>query len=416
MTSIHSGRRRAYAALGTAILLAGAAGGAWLALKRTSGPQIDITFLGSDGQEIGKRGPQAGPQSAHGPDYFLDWAEGEVQRLVRGRNEQTLTARTTLDSALQEQAERAIENSLAESGVRYKVNQAALVSLGIPDGAIRAMAGGRDYSKSRVNYAAEAKRQTGSSFFPYVYLTALEGGATPGQAISDKPVACGDWQPTNYNSGYGGAVTLSTALAQSTNTVAVSLSLNEAYGGRKQVLANLQKMGVEGLRQTCSLALGDQGITLLNHTGGYLHFANGGKSAKPYAIVELRNSRGEVLYSHERDEAPQQQIFSRAAIENLNGMLRAAVTDGTGKAAALEFTPVAGKTGTSSGSRDAWFAGFTGLYVTGVWFGNEDYASTDGLKGADLPASTWRAYNVAAHAGKAIPPIPGIGVQAVNSH
>ena len=330
---------------------------------------------------------------------------------MQGKDEKTLVARTTLDIGLQEKAEQAIETALAESGSESNVNQAALVSLDIPDGAVRAMVGGRDYSKSRFNYAAEAKRQTGSSFFPYVYLTALEGGATPNQTVSNGPLACGNWKPVSFGI-RGAPMTLTAALAHSTNTDAVRLSLEEAYGGRKQVLANLQKMGIEGLQQTCSLALGDQGITVLNHTGGYLHFANGGKSAKPYAIVELRNSRGEAIYSHERDEAPQRQIFNRAAIENMNKMLRAVVTEGTGKAAELDFTPVAGKTGTTSGPKDAWFVGFTGLYVTGVWFGNDNNEpAANGLTGGHLAAPAWRAYNIAAHAGKTIPQIPGIDAQ-----
>ncbi len=128
--------------------------------------------------------------------------------------------------------------------------------------------------------------------------------------------------------------------------------------------------------------------------------------------MELRNSRGEAIYSHERDEAPQRQIFNRAAIENMNKMLRAVVTEGTGKAAELDFTPVAGKTGTSSGPKDAWFVGFTGLYVTGVWFGNDNNEpAANGLTGGHLAAPAWRAYNIAAHAGKTIPQIPGIDAQ-----
>ncbi len=164
MTSEHSGRRRTYALLGIALLLAGIAGGAWFARERTPRLQIDITFLSRDGQEIGKRGPQAGSEAAHGQGYFLDWAASEVQRLMQGKDEKTLVAWMTLDIGLQEKAEQATETALAKSGSESNVNQAALVSLDIPDGAVRAMVGGRDYSKSRLNYAAESSARPALHF------------------------------------------------------------------------------------------------------------------------------------------------------------------------------------------------------------------------------------------------------------
>ncbi len=366
---------------------------------------ISITFLDRHGKEIGKRGVPSGSPAAEGADYFLDWSASEVRRLMKGRNEKVLTALTTFDGALQIAAGQAIEKQLAEQGEPFNVKQAALVSMELPDGAVRAMAGGRGYDGGWRNRAAVSLRNTGSSFKPYVYLTALETGLKPDSAEVDGPVSCGNWTPAKYGRNYRSSMTLTAALAQSINTIAVKLSLK---AGREKVLANLKKMGLGDLIMTCSLALGDQGMTLLRHTAGFAHFASGGKSVRPYAIVELRNASGEVVYSRSRDEPPQEQIFDRRVVEDLNGMLHKVITEGTGKQAALDFTNAAGKTGTTSEYRDGWFIGFTGRYVTGVWFGNDNNGPTDKMTGGTLPALAWKQYNIAAHTDMDIPPVPGV--------
>jgi penicillin-binding protein 1A len=371
--------------------------------------ELAITFLDRNGEVIGQRGARVDTQQAlQESNYFLDWAASEVRRLMKGKHETVLVAQTTLDAALQANAEAAVTKAFTEYGSQYRVNQAALVSLEVPDGAVRAFVGGRDFRVSQKNYATEARRQTGSSFMPYVYLTALDGGATPDQVVADSAVTCGNWTPRHNDGVDRGHVTLRQALAQSINTVAVKLSLENAYGGREKVLANLEKAGIGGLKRTCSLALGDQGISLLSHTAGYLHFANGGKSAKPYAIVELRDAQGKVIYGRSQEEKLQRQLFDGGAVDKLNRMLRGAVIEGTGKNAVLDGIPMAGKTGTSSAYRDAWFMGFTGLYVTGVWFGNDDLSATNRMTGGTLPARVWQTFNSSAHQGKAIPPIPGL--------
>jgi penicillin-binding protein 1A len=147
---------------------------------------------------------------------------------------------------------------------------------------------------------------------------------------------------------------------------------------------------------------------VLDHTSGYATFAAGGKRVKGYAISELRNSQDEVIYSRQRDEPPPKQIFDRGAVETLNEMLSHVVTEGTGRAAALDFTSVAGKTGTSSDYRDAWFLGYTGQYVTGIWFGNDSFTSMNKVTGGSLPARTWNQYMTAASTNHNIPQIPGV--------
>jgi penicillin-binding protein 1A len=198
---------------------------------------------------------------------------------------------------------------------------------------------------------------------------------------------------------------LSTALAKSLNTVAVDLSLRI---GREKVLANVEQLGITGVRKSCSMALGDTGISVLEHTQGYAHFASGGLSVRAFAFTEIQNSKNEIVYLRERDEPERQQVFERRHAEMMNQMLHEVVENGTGKRAHLEFAPVAGKTGTSSSYRDAWFMGFTGKYVAGVWFGNDDYKPMNKVTGGSLPAQTWANFMNVAHRTSDIPPVPGL--------
>jgi penicillin-binding protein 1A len=197
---------------------------------------------------------------------------------------------------------------------------------------------------------------------------------------------------------------MSHALMRSINTVAVKLSLKV---GREKVLANTKKLGLN-VRKSCSMALGDTGITPLQHTAAMAVMAAGGKRTPPYVIEEIRNTDEEVVYLRERDEPPPKQIFERKHVEQLNSMLALVVSSGTGRRAQLGFTTAVGKTGTSSSWRDAWFMGFTGQYVTGVWFGNDNYRPMNRVTGGSLPAMTWKEYMIYAHATPNIPQIPGV--------
>ena len=345
-------------------------------------------------------------QEVYVPNYFLDWAFEEVQRLMKGKGEFVLTARTTVDVPLQKLAEQAIETTFEREGRGARASQAALVSMDT-DGAVRVIVGGRDYGDSQFNRATHGERQPGSSFKPYVYLTAIENGIRPNKVMSDVAPTCGNWSPHNYGGGISGrSMTLYEALAKSINTIAVKLSLDV---GREKVVETAHKLGLASVKKTCSMALGDLGIAPIDHTAGFAVFANGGKAVKPYAITELRNTRDEVVYSRERDEPPPAQIFKREHIEILNTMLEKVVSEGTGMAAKLDFTTVAGKTGTSSGPRDVWFVGFTGQYVTGVWFGNDDFSEmASGTTGGHMSAPAWHEYMMAAHSNMDIPQIPGL--------
>jgi penicillin-binding protein 1A len=359
-------------------------------------------------------------RSAHTPDWFLDWAFEEIQRVAEGRGYYVLTARTTVDPPLQQAAQEALANTLRQTGTVAGGRRrgadpftGAIISMD-PDGAVRAMVGGLDYDDSQFNRAAHAHRQPGSSFKLYVYATAFENGYNPRSLVHDYGATCGNWSPRNYSGGGGSGRSMAAidAFKVSLNVPAVALSLKV---GREKVLEMTQRLGVVGVKKTCSMALGDTGITPLEHTAAYAVFANGGKLARPYAILEIFNSKGELIYDHERDEQSAPQVLSQKVVENMNLMMHAVVTEGTGKRAALDFTTVAGKTGTSTSYRDAWFVGFTGALVTGVWIGHDDFrpmywsgASGGGVTGGSLPAMAWHSFMSVAHNNRNIPQIPGL--------
>ena len=350
------------------------------------------------------------PEQSDSPEWFLDWAFQEVQRIAEGRGHYVLTARVTVDLEMQRAAQEALVTTLRATQRHRNPFSGALVAME-PDGAVRALVGGIDYGESQFNRATNAHRQPGSSFKLYVYATALENGYTPRSIVRDASRSCGRWSPRNYSGGYGSgrSLTLTDALKVSLNTTAADLSFRV---GRDKVLEMTRRLGVTGVKRTCSMALGDTGITVLEHTAAYGTFANGGKLTRPYAVLELVNSKGEVIYSRERDETEAPQVVDRHVAEMMNQMLLAVVNEGTGRRAILDFTHVCGKTGTSSNWRDAWFLGFTGALVAGVWVGHDDFRPMSlggrGVTGGSLPAQTWKAFMSVVHTNRNIPTIPGL--------
>jgi penicillin-binding protein 1A len=351
------------------------------------------------------------PRQSQSPDWFLDWAFEEVQRIAEGKGQFVLTARVTIDLDMQRAAQEAMVTTLRSTQTRRGAPFAGAMVAMDPDGAVRAVVGGIDYGESQFNRATHARRQPGSSFKIYVYATALENGYNPRSIVRDASTSCGNWSPRNYTGGGGSgrALTVTDAFKHSLNTTAADLSFKV---GREKVLEMTRRLGVNGVKRTCSMALGDTGITLLEHTSAYAVFANGGKLAKPYAVLELFNSKGELVYSRERDEPPAPQIINARVVEQMNQMMHAVVHEGTGRRAILDFTHAVGKTGTSSSWRDAWFVGFTGALVTGVWVGHDDFRpmwlNGQGVTGGSLPATAWHAFMSVAHTNRNIPPIQGL--------
>jgi penicillin-binding protein 1A len=286
------------------------------------------------------------------------------------------------------------------------------------------MVGGRDYGSSQFNRVTEGLRQPGSTFKPFVYLTALlTGKFNPGTMVVDSPVCIGNWCPHNFGNTYAGRVPLATALARSLNTVAVKLSIaigatiakpgsrnvwEEAKLGRARIVETARLMGITGpLEDTVSLPIGADGVSVLDMGSAYTTFASGGKHAPPYAVVEVRNSRGSVIYRGDRDGPKPQQVINASTIAEMDGMLINDVEWGTGVAAKLPGIKAGGKTGTTNSFRDAWFIGFTGNYVGAVWLGNDDYTSTEKMTGGTLPAKIWHQIMAFAHTGIELKPLPG---------
>lgn len=336
------------------------------------------------------------------PDYFLDWAFEQVKSVVTD-GDRILLVRTTLDPLIENAAEESIEVTLRQSGEDFNVRQGAAVVLA-PDGAVRAMVGGRDYGESQFNRAINALRQPGSSFKPFVYATAMMNGYTPDSVVPDAPISIGDWSPRNFAGGYAGPVTLTTALVRSINTVPVRLA--QAIG-RDLIVDTAAAMGITSeLAITRSLPLGSSEVRVLDMASAYAVFANGGFRAEPYAFTQITNSRGEIVFDRDRDAPAPVRALPSETVGLLNNMLVQVPEWGTGRAAALDGIPVAGKTGTTNDFRDGWFIGFTGNYVAAVWFGNDNYESTNRLTGGSLPARTWNLFMSAAHEGIEIVPIP----------
>ncbi len=345
-------------------------------------------------------------RNPNSPDWFLDWAFEEVQRLAAGKGSYVLTARTTIDTTMQKATDEALASALKEYRGN-RVTSGAIVLLET-DGAVKAITGGPDYGESQFNRATHAKRQPGSSFKVYVYATALENGFKPTTSVRDSARPCAGRYVSNYGGGGGGggSMPLYMALEKSLNTVAVELSF---VVGREKVIEMTQRLGITGIRKTCTMAIGDYGISPIEHAGGIATFANGGKLAKPYAILDLVSSKGDLVYSRDRDEPPAPQVVKREVAEGINWMMNKVVEEGTGTAAKLDFTNVAGKTGTSTGPKDVWFVGFTGKYVGVVWLGNDDNRPmVSGTTGGHFAAPVWHSFMSVVHTDMNIPTIPGL--------
>lgn len=372
---------------------------------------VQAKFL-TEGQVIGaRRNPALAVDRSQEqlPEYFLDWALDEVKKLARRypalARDRIVTVRTTLDPALQRQADLAVETVLRENGKLRDVSSAALVSM-IPDGAVVAMVGGSSYGESQFNRAVNALRQPGSSFKPFVYMTAFMNGYSADSVVTDRPVWIGNWSPKNYSRSYRGAVTLKTALTKSINTIPVILSLDF---GRQKIIDTAYRMGLtHELENSVSLPIGSSEVSVIDMASAYSVFANGGMKAPAYAVLEIKNSAGEVLYRRERDEPPAERVLPEDKVEEMNGILVNVVEAGTARRAQIDGVVAAGKTGTTNAYRDAWFVGYTGNFATAVWFGNDDFTSTRRVTGGSLPAMAWQKYNAFAHNGIELARMPGV--------
>ena len=304
---------------------------------------------------------------------------------------------------LQGVAENALVTTMDKEGGKFGAGQAAMVVLD-GTGAVRALVGGRSYEKSQFNRAVDARRQPGSTFKPFVYLTAIEKeGLRPDTIRIDQPVTFGDWSPKNSHEGYKGPVTLKTALSLSINTVAAQLA-DEV--GPEAVVETAKRMGINSpLAPNPSIALGTSEVTLLEMTGAYAPFANGGFAVMPYVIQNIHTVDGKELFN--RTGSGLGRVASLESVAMMNYMLQATVDSGTGTKAALAGWPAGGKTGTSQDYRDAWFVGYTANLTAGVWVGNDSNAPMKRVFGGTLPATIWSNFMTKAHQGVPVAQLPG---------
>ena len=343
------------------------------------------------------------PPAAGSVNYVADWVMDAVNDLI-GKFDQDITVETTIDPALQNAAEHALVDTLNQRGDKLNIDEGALVAM-TPDGVVRALVGGRDYGQSQFNRAVDAKRQPGSSFKPFVYLTALEHGLTPETVREDAPIAVKGWRPENFERQYLGPVTLRQALADSLNTVSVRLTLEF---GPAAVVRTAYRLGIASiLEPNASIALGTSEVSPLELVTAYATFANGGLAVSPHVIERIRGADGKTLY--DRSQQPLGRIVDARYVGMMNSMLHETLVSGTARAANFPGWQAAGKTGTSQDFRDAWFIGYTSHLVAGIWLGNADNTPTKHAVGGGVPVEIWSRFMRAAHAGVAPAALPGVG-------
>jgi penicillin-binding protein 1A len=328
--------------------------------------------------------PSPGASGAAGGSWFADWVYGEALDLA-GPLLGSVRVRTTLRPELQALAEKAVAEGLTAAGPDKKAGEAALVAM-TRDGAVVAMVGGRDYSRSQFNRAAQAERQPGSAFKLFVYLAALRNGWSLDDPILDGPIEVEGWKPQNYSGRYRGKVPLEQAFALSLNTPTVRLAQDV---GIDAIAAAARDLGIDAeLERNLGLSLGTSGVSLLDLTGAFAAVAAGRMPVQPWGITGLAPTSGE---DDRLVMSPRQETRPLDHREELLRLLEGVVRNGTGRRAALDGF-AAGKTGTSQNYRDAWFIGFTDHLIAGVWVGNDDDSPMQGVTGGSLPAEIWQAF------------------------
>jgi penicillin-binding protein 1A len=343
------------------------------------------------------------PPGAGSVNYVADWVMDAVDDLV-GQFDQDIVVETTIDPALQGAAEQALVDALNQKGDKLDVSQGALVAM-TPDGVVRALVGGKNYGDSQFNRAIDAKRQPGSAFKPFVYLTALEHGLTPDTVREDAPISIKGWKPEDFEHQYLGPVTLTQALANSLNTVAVRLTLELTPDA---VVRTAYRLGIASqLEPNASIALGTSEVTPLELVSAYATFANGGLAVSPHVVERIRTADGKTTL-YDRSAEPLGRIVDPRYVAMMNTMMHETLVSGTARGANLPGWQAAGKTGTTEDFRDAWFIGYTSHLVTGVWLGNDDNSPTKKAVGGGLPVDIWSRFMRSAQQGIAPTPLPGL--------
>ncbi len=332
--------------------------------------------------------------------YFVEYVKKHLENVIGPAilYKGGLNVYTTLSVDLQQAAEQAVTNGLLALETRMKWNkimdpdpQGALIALDVTSGGILAMVGGKDFSNSPFNRATAALRQPGSAFKPVIYAYAIEQGFPQNKLILDAPVVFKgakkgkDWKPQNFTKKFQGEMTLRKALTLSKNIPAVRLTemLGPAPVGQFGY-----SLGIEStLSPNLALALGSSEVTLMDLTAAYAVFPNRGQWVKPYAVMEIIDHRGRVIW---RAKPRKKAVMSRSGAAIMTNMLTGVIQEGTGKKARVLGRPLAGKTGTTNEFKDALFIGFSPSITTGVWVGQDASESLGNLEtGARAALPIW---------------------------
>ncbi|MFT6075065.1 MAG: 1A family penicillin-binding protein [Yoonia sp.] len=347
--------------------------------------------------------------SASSGGFFADWVMDSGPEFFTRNTTEDVIIRTTLDQRIQKAAEDALISAF-ENDVREGSEAQAAIVVMSADGAVRAMVGGRNINATGAfNRATQALRQTGSAFKPFIYAAALDLGMSPYDMIDDAPTCwtrrgSPQWCPENYDREFKGPITMVQALTESRNIPAILVSESV---GRELVRNVAAGFGIDGdMAAGPALALGVSESTLLDMTGAFAGILNGGSEVAPYGLTDLRFIGDNTTLMDAQGAGIGERIIRQDAAQQLTWMMTKVVEEGTGMRARIDGWEIAGKTGTTQGSRDAWFIGFTGDYVTGVWMGYDDNSRLSGVTGGGLPATIWRETMLRVLAGMQPTPLP----------
>lgn len=297
---------------------------------------------------------------------------------------------TTLNWQMQQAAERALRDGV-RGAKGLHVSEGALVAMDYRTGAVEAMVGGLDFDKDQYSCATQARRQAGSAFKPFVYTAAMEAGFTPDSVFVDSPVSYTGaggkpWRPKNADRVYRGRITLRRALTLSVNVIAVKLA---AEVGVDKVIDCAHRMGIrDQLDPYLSLALGVSGVTALDMATSFGVLANRGRKVEPRVVDRITDRNDNVIFAY---KPRMHQVLSETTAALVDDMLRDVILRGTGRRARIDW-PAAGKTGTASDYKDAWFIGYTDRLVSAVWVGNRDNTPMRRVFGGTVPAAIWARF------------------------
>ncbi len=333
--------------------------------------------------------------------YFASYVLQELPKYVSPEvlTQGGLVVETTLIPTWQEAAEAAVAKTLKNQGRWQNFTQGSLVAIDPRNGEIKAMVGGKDFSKNQFNRVTQAQRQPGSTFKGFLYAAAIATGKSPNDSYVDAPVVIDDYEPQNFGRTFRGSMTIRDALTRSTNIVAVKVLLDVGF---EPIIKTARNLGIKSdLQPTYSLALGSHEVNLLELTNAYGTFATQGLYIEAHGIRRILNRQGEVVWSNDFQH---QRVLDPTSAGIMTWMLQHVVKAGTGGPAQLKNRPVAGKTGTSDEARDLWFIGYIPQIVTGVWLGNDNNRPTSG--GSGSAAIAWREFMEKAVEGMPIEKFP----------